>query len=105
MPTIQANASGSKSIEVSDQHLATLRRYALLDNLADSNGIVDEDTLDKLRLHARSLLESADEKDNALLDLCLDVLYNDKMKAYGLRNLMALYAETAPAEETGDEPA
>ena len=39
MYKIQANASGTRSIEVSDLHLETLRKYSLLDSLVDSNGI------------------------------------------------------------------
>ena len=42
---IQANASGTRSIEVSEAHLETIRKYKLLDRLVSSNGIVDEPTL------------------------------------------------------------
>mgnify|MGYP006986503713 CR=1 FL=1 len=37
------------------------------------------------------------------LNLCIDVIYHDKMKAYGLRNLVNLYGEWAanhPEENT-----
>lgn len=47
---IQANASGTRSIEVNEKHLTTLKKYALLKNLIDSNGIIDEDVLDKLEV-------------------------------------------------------
>ena len=90
MYKIQANASGTRSIEVSDEHLKTLAKYSLLDA---SNGIVDEPVLDKLKLNVRSLLESSDVSDKNLLDLCLDVIYNNNMKALGLANLVALYKE------------
>lgn len=93
MYKIQANASGTRSIEVSDKHLETLAKYSLLDRLADSNGIFDEQVLDKLKLNVRSLLESSDISDKDLLDLCLDVIYNNNMKALGLSNLVALYKE------------
>ena len=53
---IQANSNGSKFIEVSDEHLKTIQKYSLFRNLVDSNGIIDEDLLDKLRLNIRSLL-------------------------------------------------
>ena len=49
---IQANASGTRSITVNESHLQTIKKYALLKNLIDSNGIIDEPVLDKLRLHA-----------------------------------------------------
>ena len=42
MYKIQANASGTRSIEVTDAHLETIGKYALLKNLIDSNGIIDE---------------------------------------------------------------
>ena len=79
---IQANASGTRSIEVSDQHLQTLRRYQLLDNLVGSDGIIDETIVDKLKLTVRSLLSGAFGSDKDLLDLCLDVIYNKHMKAF-----------------------
>ena len=93
MCKIQANASGTRTIEVTDQHLETIRQYALLKNLIDSNGIVNEVVLDKLKFNVRSLLESETGKDKALLDLCLDVIYNKNMKAIGLHNLVLLYVE------------
>lgn len=93
MHTIQANASGTRSLEISDTHLETLKKYSLFSNLVGSSGIIDEDTLDRLKLNVRSLLESEAGKDKALLDLCLDVIYNQNMKALGLKNLIALYKD------------
>lgn len=107
MHKIIANASGTRSIEVSDEHLATLRKYSLLSNLVDSNGIIDESVLDKLKFNVRALLESETGKDHALLDLCLDVIYNQNMKAIGLTNLVKLYkeweGEHPEAEPVNDE--
>ena len=91
MNKIQANASGTRSIEVSDKHLQTLKKYSLLKNLIDSNGIIDEDVLDKLKFNCRSILESQPTVDKELMDLCLDVIYNNNMKAIGLQNLVLLY--------------
>ena len=53
MYKIQANASGTRSIEVKEEHLETIKKYTLLDSLIDSTGIVDEQVLDKLRLNIR----------------------------------------------------
>lgn len=50
MYKIQANQSGTRSIEVSDLHLETIDKYQLLRNLVDSNGIIDEEVLEKLKL-------------------------------------------------------
>lgn len=93
MSKIQANASGTRTIEVTDAHLRTIDKYTLLKDLIDSNGIVDESVLDKLKLNVRSLLESETLHDNALLDLCLDVIYNNNMKAFGLHQLVLLYID------------
>lgn len=99
MYKIQANASGTRSIDVTEQHLETIRQYALFKNLIDSNGIIDEPVLDKLKFNVRSLLESEAGKDKALLDLCLDVIYNNNMKAIGLHNLVLLYVEWEMKQE------
>ena len=108
MYKIVTNPSGTRTIEVSDTHLATLKRYQLLDQLVGSNGIIDEGVLDKLKLTVRSILSNEGGRDN---DLFFDVIYHSNMKATGLANLIALYrqweqehvAETASEEEP--EPA
>ena len=76
---------------MSEKHLQTIEKYQLLRNLVDSNGIIDETVLDKLKFNVRSLLESGTGTDNDLLDLCLDVIYNSNMKAFGLHQLVLLY--------------
>ncbi len=88
---IQANSSGTRSIEVEELHLETIEKYQLFRDLIDSNGYVDEQVLDKLKLNVRSLLESQDGIDKDLLNLCLDVIYHPNMKAYGLQQLVLLY--------------
>lgn len=105
---IQANLSGTRSIEVTEKHLETIDKYALLRNLIDSNGIIDEAVLDKLRLNVRALLEGSEGSDRDLLDLCLDVLYNKNMKAFGLHELVLLYikwkneSQAKESEEPGE---
>ncbi len=49
MYKIQANASGTRYIEVSNTHFETLQKYSLLSNLVGSTGIIDETILDKLK--------------------------------------------------------
>lgn len=88
---IQSNASGTRSIEISDAHLETIEKYQLLRDLIDSSGYVDEQVLDKLKLNIRSLLEGQTGLDKGLLDLCLDVIYHPNMKAFGLQQLVVLY--------------
>ena len=52
----------------------------------------------------RSLLESADNSEpaakKALLDLCLDVIYSNNMKAFGLHQLVLLYIEWKSKQQT-----
>lgn len=103
MYKIQANASGTRSIEVSEKHLETLERYSLLKNLIDSNGIVDEGVLDKLKLNVRSMLEAGTDDSHDLLDLCLDVIYDNNMKAYGLHKLVLLYVKWLQEKEDAEE--
>jgi hypothetical protein len=92
MSKIQANPSGTRTIEVTEQHLETIEHYLLFRDLIDSTGYIDEEVLEKLKLNIRSLLESQTAGSNKdLLDLCLDVVYNQNMKAYGLQQLVLLY--------------
>ena len=88
---IQTNSSGTRSIEIQENHLQTIEKYQLLRDLIDSTGYVDEQVLDKLKLNIRSLLESQASLDKDLLNLCLDVIYHPNMKAFGLQQLVLLY--------------
>ena len=74
MYTIQANPSGTRSIEVSTENLRTIEKYSLFRHLIDSTGIVDEPVLDKLKLNVRSLIASQEEDSKDLLDLCIDAI-------------------------------
>lgn len=103
MYKIQANPTGTRSIEVSEEHLQTIRKYALLNNLIDSTGIIDETVLDKLKFTLRALLESEAGKDKALLDLCLDVIYHNNMKAFGLHQLTLLYIDWVSKQDQQTE--
>ena len=67
---IQANHSGTRSIEVTEQHLKTLDKYG---------------------------------KDKELLDLCLDIIYNNNMKAFGLHQLVLLYIDWKNQQEPKEE--
>ena len=103
MYKIQANPTGTRSIEVSEEHLQTIRKYALLKNIIDSTGIIDESVLDKLKFTLRALLESEAGKDKALLDLCLDVIYHNNMKAFGLHQLTLLYIDWVSKQDQQTE--
>lgn len=88
---IQLNEKGSHFLEITDLHFQTLREYALLKDLVDSTGYVTEDILLRLKLHTRSLLLNASPVPQNLLDLYAEVIYHDKMKAYGLKQLIEAY--------------
>jgi len=103
MYKIKANASGTRTIVVTEKHLETIQKYSLFSGLVDSNGIVDEDIVNKLRFNIRGLLESEPGKDKDLLDLCLDVIYNQNMKAIGLDNLVTLYKEWSVRQLSSQE--
>ena len=88
---------------MSEEHLQTISKYALLKNLIDSTGIIDETVLDKLKFTLRALLESEAGKDKALLDLCLDVIYHNNMKAFGLHQLTLLYIDWVSKQDQQTE--
>ena len=88
---IQTNSSGTRSIEIKELHLQTIEKYQLFRDLIDSNGYVDEQVLEKLKLNVRALLEAQAGLDRDLLDLCLDVIYHQNMKAFGLQQLVLLF--------------
>ena len=95
---INANASGTRTIEVTEVQLQIIRRYSLFDRIANSAGVIDEDSLNKLRLTVRSLIASQTMASKELLELCL-VLYHEDMKALGLNNLMKCYNEWLISQE------
>ncbi len=107
MTSIQLNATGTHHLEVSEKNLKTISKYSLFSGLTSSTGFVTENELDKLKLNIRALIASRPEDTKDLLDLCIDVVYHDKMKAYGLRNLIAAWNEweshNAAEEETEKE--
>lgn len=103
MYDIQLNATGTRHLEISEENLRTIRKYSLLNGLVDSTGYVTEAVLDKLKLNIRSLIAHSAEDTKDLLDLCIDIIYHDKMKAYGLRNLIAAYEEWSARQENTDE--
>ena len=95
---INANASGTRTIEVTEVQLQIIKRYSLLDRIANSAGVIDEDSLNKQRLTVRSLIASQTMASKELLELCL-VLYHEDMKALGLNNLVKCYNEWLVSQE------
>ena len=54
-----------------------------------------------MRLNLRSLIASREEDIKDLLDLCIDVIYHNNMKAFGLQQLIQLYLKwlSEPSDE------
>ncbi len=105
MHTIQLNEKGSRHLEISESDFFTIEKYALFTDLVDSNGYVDETVLNKLKLTVRSLIANSNENTKDLLDLCIDIIYHDNMKAFGLKQLILAYnqwLETRDAAEQTD---
>ena len=83
---------GSRKLNIEESHLNTIDHYGLFSDLLDSNGIVEESVLDKLRLNVRSMLSNS-EPDPQLIDLCEHVLFHRDMKAFGLHQLILLFID------------
>ena len=103
MYTIQTNPTGTRSMDISEENLQTIEKYALFQHLIDSNGIVDEEVLEKLRLNLRSLISSCEGECKELLDLCIDVIYHNNMKAFGLHQLILLYIKWESEKEDDED--
>lgn len=101
MYQIQTNTSGTRHIDVSEEHLVTIHKYSLLKGLIPSNGIVDETTLEKLKHNIKSyILNNDDCKD--IIDLAFNVIYNDNMKVFGLKELIMLYVGWNDSRDTDE---
>ena len=92
MYKIICNMKASRTIDITEKHLHTIEKYSLFNELLDSNGIVDESVLEKLRLNVRSILES-NSSDSNLVDLCQNVLFHNNMKCFGLHQLILLFID------------
>ena len=93
MYTIQLNEKGSHNLRITTKNLETIDRYALFRDLVDSHGYVNEAVLDKLKFNGKTKVKIPVKNTKVLLDLCIDVIYHNKMKAYGLHNLIILYLD------------
>lgn len=93
MYTIQANTSGTRTMEISEENLQTIRKFMLFQHLISSTGVVEEQDLEKLKMNIRSLIASQENDCKDLLDLCIDIIYHNNMKAFGLQQLINLYKE------------
>ena len=79
MYTIQTTPTGTRNLEISEEHLQTIRKYALFEHLIDSNGIVDESVLDKLKLNVRSLIASSEYNCKNLIDIYINKINKNKI--------------------------
>ena len=88
---IQLNEKASHFLEITEQNFQTLQQYALLQDLVDSTGYITEDTMLRLKLRTRSLVLTTVPVPQDLLDLYAEVICHDKMKVFGLKQLMEAY--------------
>lgn len=95
MYKIQLNPSGTHSLIITEEHLVTIEKYALFRDLIDSNGYVDDNVLNKLKLNSRSIIDANPANSDDLIKLCTDVIFHKKMKAFGLHQLILLYINWA----------
>ena len=96
-----ANTSGTRTIEVTEPQLQIIKKYSLFDRIANSTGVIDEESLNKLRLTVRSLIASQTMASKELLDIC-PILYHEDMKALGLKNLIKCYSEWMASNEPAE---
>ena len=99
---IYLNEKNTHSLEITEENMLTIQKYGLFDDLVDSNGYVDETILDKLKFNIRSLLANSEGNSKDLLDLCIDIIYHDKMKSYGLSQLLQAYEKWVDVQYTND---
>ena len=90
---IQLNDKAIHFLEITEHNFQTLQQYALLQDLVDSTGYITEDTMLRLKLRTRSLVLTTVPVPQDLLDLYAEVICHDKMKAFGLKQLMEAYTE------------
>lgn len=90
---IQLNEKATHFLEITEQNFQTLQQYALLQDLVDSTGYITEDTMLRLKLRTRSLVLTTVPVPQDLLDLYAEVICHDKMKVFGLKQLMEAYTE------------
>lgn len=57
----------------------------------------------KIKLNIRSLITSEEGNNKELLDLCIDVIYHNNMKAFGLHQLILLYIRWEKEKNQDDE--
>lgn len=92
MYDIQLNESGTRHMSITEEQLTTIKKHHILEGVCNSTGFITENELEKIKLSLRALIASGNCEDTKeLLDLCIDVFYHDKMKAFGLKNLLATY--------------
>ena len=89
---IVSNASGTRTMTITEENLEVIKQYSLFKNLVGSNGIVDDSVLTTLKSFVGGLIDSTSAADAKLVRFYKDVLAHPNMKSVGLANLIELYA-------------
>ena len=69
MYDIQLNESGTRHLNVSNENMQTIKKYALFRDLIDSTGYVTEEVLDKLKYNVRSLIAHSADNTSSIFAL------------------------------------
>ena len=93
MPQIQLNKTATHFLEITDNDFEVIKKYFLFRDLIDSTGYVTDDVLDKLKLNIKSIMTSTQPMPEDLVGLYLNIICHDKMKAFGLKQLIEAYVE------------
>ena len=102
MYDIQLNESGTRHLNVNDDVFQIIDKYHLFQQFVNSTGYVTEHDLDRLKLTVRNLLDNGGSNTQDLLELCNDVIFHEKMKAYGLRGLIEAYRQWLAQQPTAE---
>ncbi len=93
MQQIQLNKNATHFLIIENEDFNIIDKYALFRDLVDSTGFVTEDVLDKLKLNVKSLMTSTIPMPEDLVNFYTNIICHDKMKAFGLKNLIEAYVE------------
>lgn len=93
MPQIQLNKTATHFLEITDNDFEVIKKYFLFRDLIDSTGYVTDDVLDKLKLNIKPIMTSTQPMPEDLVEFYLNIICHDKMKAFGLKQLIEAYVE------------
>ena len=67
MYNITLNEKGTRTLDITEENLQTIRKYRLFQGIVDSTGYITEEVLDKLKMTLRSMIAHSEEDTTDLL--------------------------------------